>query len=271
MLDTFKLDRVCCGGLPLSFNRFVGLFQKRSFIRMISAIGDISGKRILDIGCGSGRWASLMARMEARVTGLDISEDMIRYAKSRFEDIDFIKGSISEINFEDKLFDIATSITVIQHIPCEEQARAVFNISRCLKNGGYLIAMEEIKNIFFGKSGRKIRITFPNTPSAWDALFERNGFEIIKKERILHVPLLDYFYNPLKHLLASQMEKKETLAPKDAAFSMAKKIDYFTHLIMTPFSYMLEFLYEDILNARSWTEQCFSGTHQTFLLRKKEL
>ena len=49
----------------------------------IAALGDISGKRILDIGCGAGSTSVAMARAGATVIGVDISEDLLAEARAR--------------------------------------------------------------------------------------------------------------------------------------------------------------------------------------------
>ena len=49
----------------------------------IAALGDISGKRILDIGCGAGATSIAMAKAGATVIGVDISEDLLAIAQAR--------------------------------------------------------------------------------------------------------------------------------------------------------------------------------------------
>ena len=49
----------------------------------IAALGDISGKRILDIGCGAGTTSIAMAKAGATVVGVDISEDLLSEARVR--------------------------------------------------------------------------------------------------------------------------------------------------------------------------------------------
>src|SRR5207245_1662924 len=47
-------------------------------------LGDVSGKRVLDFGCGSGEKALLLARRGARVAGIDISTSLLAVAVRRF-------------------------------------------------------------------------------------------------------------------------------------------------------------------------------------------
>ncbi len=52
----------------------------------LAALGDISGKRILDIGCGAGTTSIEMAKAGAKVVGVDISEDLLAEARARDTD-----------------------------------------------------------------------------------------------------------------------------------------------------------------------------------------
>lgn len=48
---------------------------------MLSLIGNVKGKKMLDAGCGHGYYSLLLAKKGPRVTGIDISEKMIELAK----------------------------------------------------------------------------------------------------------------------------------------------------------------------------------------------
>lgn len=76
------------GGDNMATRFFDRLFRKPMYERYrltIEALGDATGKRYLDIGCGSGRYAINLARLGARVVGIDFSAAMLglahRYAK----------------------------------------------------------------------------------------------------------------------------------------------------------------------------------------------
>ena len=49
-------------------------------------LGDVSGRRILDLGTGTGRAAIALARRGALVTGVDASSEMLRVARTRAQD-----------------------------------------------------------------------------------------------------------------------------------------------------------------------------------------
>ena len=48
---------------------------------MLDALGNVRGKRALDIGCGEGRFSRLLAGLGAEVTGIDLTEPLIERAR----------------------------------------------------------------------------------------------------------------------------------------------------------------------------------------------
>lgn len=76
----------------------------------IAALGDISGKRILDIGCGAGTTSIAMAKAGATVIGVDISEDLLAEARARDREglCTFLLCDAATTNF-DEPFDLIFS------------------------------------------------------------------------------------------------------------------------------------------------------------------
>jgi SAM-dependent methyltransferase len=84
-------------------------------------LGPIEGRRIIDVGTGTGRGAFLLAAGGAHVTGIDASEQMLAIARQRaaetHADVEFRVGDAHEIRFGDRSFDIAVSLRVLMHTP----------------------------------------------------------------------------------------------------------------------------------------------------------
>lgn len=112
-------------------------------------LGDVTGRRIIDFGCGSGANTVLLANRGARVWGVDISEDLIRLAQRRLEvsgqggGAQFLVGSAHDLPFPDNSIDIVFGIAILHHLDLKLVAREVH---RVLRPGGRAIFKEPVRN-----------------------------------------------------------------------------------------------------------------------------
>lgn len=99
-----------------NFDDYRGLFY--SFVRPYLAPEDFKGKRVLDVGCGSGRPASVVLNDGAEVVGADISQAVeSAYALSAYyPNFHAVQADASALPFK-PCFDFVYSVAVIQHIP----------------------------------------------------------------------------------------------------------------------------------------------------------
>jgi phosphoethanolamine N-methyltransferase len=111
---------------------------------------DLSGKRVLDIGCGIGGPAFVLARKYgARVTGIDLEPQLIERARRRAVELgisgqtEFQTVTLGPLAFPDQSFDLVfTSGALTQ---TEDKARFVAESYRVLKPGGLLTCYEWLK------------------------------------------------------------------------------------------------------------------------------
>jgi ubiquinone/menaquinone biosynthesis C-methylase UbiE len=103
-------------------------------------LGDLRGKRVLDVGCGKGRFARVFRDQEpgAEIWGLDISEEMLRFVP---EGIHTRAGSMTELPFEDGFFDGAYATESLEH--AVEIEKAVSEICRVVKAGGRIAIIDK--------------------------------------------------------------------------------------------------------------------------------
>jgi ubiquinone/menaquinone biosynthesis C-methylase UbiE len=126
-------------------------------------LGDIAGQRVLDVGCGKGRFARVFKEHEpaADLWGLDISGEMLRFVP---EGIRTRAGSMTQLPFENGFFDAAYATESLEH--AVEIETAVAEICRVVKPGGRIAIID--KNA--AKWGRL------NTPD-WEKWFGRKQLE----------------------------------------------------------------------------------------------
>ncbi|MFN7914441.1 MAG: class I SAM-dependent methyltransferase [Vicinamibacterales bacterium] len=88
---------------------------------LANMLGPVQGRRIIDVGTGTGRGAFLLAAAGARVTGIDASEEMLAIARTRAREthtaVDFAVGDAHKVEFADRSFDLAVSLRVLMHTP----------------------------------------------------------------------------------------------------------------------------------------------------------
>jgi ubiquinone/menaquinone biosynthesis C-methylase UbiE len=103
-------------------------------------LGALDGKRVLDVGCGKGRFARVFHEQDpqAELWGLDISEAMLRYVP---EGIRTRAGSMTELPFEDAFFDGAYATESLEH--AVEIDKAVSEICRVVKPGGRIAIIDK--------------------------------------------------------------------------------------------------------------------------------
>jgi 2-polyprenyl-3-methyl-5-hydroxy-6-metoxy-1,4-benzoquinol methylase len=99
----------------------------RRFQSTIDALGDVRGKTILDVGCGSGLYSIYFARAGADVTGIDFSENMIALAEKNARDekitAKFMHQDLLTFN-TDQRFDHLLMIGVFDYV--READRATY-------------------------------------------------------------------------------------------------------------------------------------------------
>jgi SAM-dependent methyltransferase len=95
---------------------------------LIASLAPFDGRRMLDVGTGTGRAATTLARAGAAVTGLDASAQMLSVARSRAAaaglKIAFVPGDAHSLPFSERSFDAAVCFRVIMHAPDWEQCLA---------------------------------------------------------------------------------------------------------------------------------------------------
>jgi SAM-dependent methyltransferase len=113
-------------------------------------LGDISGLKVLDYGCGSGEDAILLCARGASVIALDISPDLIEIARKRAAAngalADFRVASAYETGLPDHSMDVVFAHAILHHLDIQAARREVM---RVLKPGGTLVVQEPVRDSRF--------------------------------------------------------------------------------------------------------------------------
>ncbi|MFA7240545.1 MAG: methyltransferase domain-containing protein [Sulfuricellaceae bacterium] len=106
-------------------------------------------RSVLDVACGEGYGAAMLAENAERVIGVDISVDAIRHARSRYgrqANLEFIAASCDRLPFPDTSFDLAISFETIEHI--ETQQAFIAELARVLRPDGVLLLSSPNKRLY---------------------------------------------------------------------------------------------------------------------------
>jgi len=104
-------------------------------------------EHICDFGCGSGEMACRLGRLGYRVTGLDVSPDLIEVARERaklegVEDrVQFIVSDGASANLTDGVFDAVLAMSVVHHMPIDDALNALEHL---LRPGGRVAFLEPV-------------------------------------------------------------------------------------------------------------------------------
>jgi ubiquinone/menaquinone biosynthesis C-methylase UbiE len=239
-------------GMPDWFNAFFAHFQQRAVLRLFRKCNLQTGMRALDIGCGTGRWTGLLLGMGLKCFAFDMGAQALQYAAKRWERANFSLGQLPFLAFADESFDLAISVTVLQHVPRPLQLQAIQAIGRALKPSGYLIACEST-DIHETSSH-----VFSNSKGYWLDMFSDAGLELAGMTACEYLPYVklfqwsrDFWQKRVRH---------SNLKPNVSSIAQLLKANpllaFLTRFMIT-LSYPLEYVSSEIFPQRWANKTCF--------------
>jgi tRNA (uracil-5-)-methyltransferase TRM9 len=95
------------------------------------------GEKVLDLGCGNGRFYPWFQEKEVEYVGIDFSPRLIEIAKKNFSQGNFYLGNAFELPFKNSEFNAVFAIALLHHIPSNElRLKTLSEIKRVLKKDG---------------------------------------------------------------------------------------------------------------------------------------
>jgi SAM-dependent methyltransferase len=143
--------------------------------------GDVKGKRLLDIGCGTGRYADWFSGKGADVTGVDFCRSMLDIARKKNPRMDLVQAEIGHIPLAGR-FDIVLCNLVLGHV--SDLDAAMSEIAGCTKPGGCII-ISDLRTGFGFKKNKVFRIfknfstnSYRHTLGDYYSAFQANHLEL---------------------------------------------------------------------------------------------
>jgi SAM-dependent methyltransferase len=134
--------------------------------RLIKRAGVRAGQRLLDVACGTGVVSVTAARLGARVTGLDLTPELLERARENARiagvEIDWHEGDVEALPFGDASFDVVTS--QFGHIFAPRPEVAIGEMLRVLKPGGTIACSTWPSELFVGRMFALTASYLPSPP-----------------------------------------------------------------------------------------------------------
>ncbi|TVR90418.1 MAG: class I SAM-dependent methyltransferase [Saprospirales bacterium] len=177
-------------------------YKRNRFLQMLNKV-DFSGKKVLEIGCGpGGNLMEVLKKNPARLTGVDISKEMVALAGEKLGDkADIHKVSGTELPFEDQTFDVVFTATVLQHNTDEDMLlKLMGELSRVGKNRVYLF--ERIDPKIMGDE-----LCLGRTVSYYADIMAKNGYRLESVDNI-NIRVSYYLCGAIRKLLNPKNRKE---------------------------------------------------------------
>lgn len=179
------------------YDPLVGLGTRESEFkrRIVDALEVPSGGRILDLACGTGTLAIMIARAhpDISVAAVDGDLEVLRRARAKAHEaqvgIDFDEGLSTALPYSDGCFDAVTSTLFFHHLDRASKVATIAEIARVLKPGGRFHVADWGKpaDPLMAAAFLQVRlldgfdVTRDNASGELPHLFERGGFTRVRE------------------------------------------------------------------------------------------
>ena len=139
--QTNQMAAVLSFSLPDYLNR---AYSEWEIETVVKSLPELTGLRLLDVGCGVGRVTVPMAQRGALVTAFDNSAEMLATCRANARNagvdahVQFEKGSADALPFGDGTFDVVLCLGVLEHLPPMVRQKALQHLIRVVRPGGTL-------------------------------------------------------------------------------------------------------------------------------------
>lgn len=193
--------------------------------------------KILDVGCGTGGWFSLLSQYGS-VYGIDRSDEAIHYARKRGIAYSVVQGNIDALPYENNTFDIISCFDVLYHKCVSDEQAVLHEIYRVLKQDGMLIIREASYDWLRSQHDTLVWTRHRFKSDELQLKLSAAGLIVIK------CSYLNFFLFPIalvKRLFERILQEKNPLASMYSLPTLVNKFFYFFLLIESTLLPLMKF------------------------------
>lgn len=234
---------ICSYGMPAFYNTYIHFCQHRALTPWLRIK---PGEKVLDVGCGVGRWSRLLAHQGGEVTGVDLAPTMLEEARRRAEaegvgeHCRFVESNLADLDLHEA-FSLIIGVTVLQHILDPVQFQSAINrIALHLSPNGRIVLMEVAPSV--AESSCDSPIFNAKTEADYLSAFHQAGLRVVAISGVDPAPFKTSFLPHYKRL------------PRSLA--------YVGLLVVTALSFPIDYFLGRRLAKQSW--------HKVFVLERAD-
>jgi SAM-dependent methyltransferase len=118
----------------VAYDSYFALVTSQAIDAILDSFGTLRGKRLLDLGCGTGHLAAAAAKRGAEAEGIDFASAMVEAAAANYPEVKFAEGDAEDLPFENECFDCVACSFGLLHMPHPE--KVMEEAHRVLRSGG---------------------------------------------------------------------------------------------------------------------------------------
>lgn len=211
---------------------------------LMQLLGDVRGLKVLDAGCGNGYLTAKLQSQKAEVVGVDSSAELLKLAKQRFPQSQFIQSDLTQkLPFPDASFDLVVSQLVLMDLPqCDILIAESYRVLRT----GARVVMSILHPLFTPPVGSFHRGVLGRLFPAHASYHLKNYFQTgCYRKQIYRSPVTSLYYHRLfstyiNSFLVAGFRLAKLLEPRPSR-EFLKKYPQYLHADRIPIFLLAEF------------------------------
>lgn len=183
-----------------------GYETRKQFFFQVFSEQPTTHVRVLDIGFGGGEYCAQLSARGFAVEGIDISTTAVKFAKTKFPDIQFHEASATDLPFNDDSFDVILCLGIFEYMSEQEVEKSISEIFRVLSKNGVVYSMMLSRDSLSYRLGLNFNVSGREEGNRFLIDLEKErlvnaGFKVVDKLPILILPTLFTLFLPFFTLL----------------------------------------------------------------------